>query len=278
MTGKEHPSGAAEGASSKLSVLLVEDAEGDAQILHEYVLSASARAQVELVHVRRWSDAVNMSMSLDAVLLDLNLPDSVGLDTIRRARERFTNLPIIVLTGTDDHDVASAALSSGAEDYVVKGSFHAGDALVRAITYAIERKRLENDLRQAREALEVRRARAHCNAETALTEGEDVEMGGVRRKVEALLHEYLELLAEFVTALRNERPRPRMRVRSMAQRLEMARAGARHVVGLHLMAMRRAAAHLLPADERELARDARLLLVELLGCTMDLYRGGERLS
>ena len=84
--------------------------------------------------------------AVDVVLLDLDLPDSAGLDTFHRARREAVAEPIIVISGFDDEDTAVEAVRAGAQDYVVKGRID-GAALTRVIRYAIERQRTEVQLR-----------------------------------------------------------------------------------------------------------------------------------
>src|SRR5690606_26442969 len=74
------------------------------------------------------------------------LPDSDGIDTFRRARQGAPHVPIVVLTGTSDANVAAGAVRHGAQDYLVKGST-SGEELHRAIRYAIERHASEAALR-----------------------------------------------------------------------------------------------------------------------------------
>ena len=78
------------------------------------------------------------------VLLDMGLPDSQGLDTVRAVCGRFPRLPVIVMTGTDDEALGLEALKYGAQDYLVKGQFD-DRTLKRVIRYAIERKDLLNE-------------------------------------------------------------------------------------------------------------------------------------
>ena len=87
---------------------------------------------------------------IDAVLLDLSLPDSQGLDTFIKTSSQAAQVPIIVLSGLDDEELAVKAVREGAQDYLVKGQVDA-NLLVRAMRYAIERKRVER--KRAREAL-----------------------------------------------------------------------------------------------------------------------------
>ena len=81
----------------------------------------------------------------DAVVIDLGLPDSTGLDTFDAARETRPSLPAIVMTGDDDEMLAIEAVRRGAQDYIVKGP-SSEHSVVRAIRYAMERKRLEEQL------------------------------------------------------------------------------------------------------------------------------------
>ena len=90
----------------------------------------------------------------DLILLDLGLPDSFGLDTFSKVYSHSPRVPIIVLTGLDDSDIALKAVSEGAQDYVVKGDF-SGRLLEKAIRYAIERQKLILKLQEALEKIKV---------------------------------------------------------------------------------------------------------------------------
>src|SRR5207249_1986187 len=112
------------------------------------LLAEVAGSRLELVPVetlgaalRRWPDG-----AFDAVLLDLSLPDSHGLETFRRMRAGAPQAPIILLTGLDDETLGMQSVQEGAQDYLVKGQV-TGQLLVRAIRYAIERKRAQDELR-----------------------------------------------------------------------------------------------------------------------------------
>ncbi len=80
-----------------------------------------------------------------AVLLDLGLPESVGLPTLKSLLEKSPDIPVVVMTGLDDSESAVAAMREGAQDYLVKGQFD-GQILLRAVRYAIERQKLRSDL------------------------------------------------------------------------------------------------------------------------------------
>ncbi len=89
---------------------------------------------------------------VDVVLLDLSLPDSRGLDTLKRVRGQSASVPIVVLSGHDDEGMALAALKLGAQDYLVKGTANA-QIVVRSIRYAMERKRADDELARERDLL-----------------------------------------------------------------------------------------------------------------------------
>ncbi len=135
-------------------LLLIEDNPGDAVLLRSMLLPED-RYQVEIVS--RLDDAVSAvsRQSYDVAFVDLSLPDSHGLATVEILRSAAPDLPIVVLTGGTDESVALAAVSSGAQDYLVKGQAQT-PMLTRAIRHAIDRKHAEISLRRAHDDLERR--------------------------------------------------------------------------------------------------------------------------
>jgi signal transduction histidine kinase len=125
------------------TVLLVEDNPGDARLLRE-MLNEHDTHNSELMHVACMSEAEKhlSEHAVDLILLDLGLPDARGLEAIRRARTAVPSVPLVVLTGSDDEALAAQALQEGAQDYLIKGQIECR-GLLRALRYAIERKRLE---------------------------------------------------------------------------------------------------------------------------------------
>lgn len=129
-----------------IQVLLVEDDPADASLLQE-IFHQPGMGSFTLTTRSRLSDALQAASqsSFDVVLLDLTLPDSVGLETVTTAVEHMRESPIVVLTGQDDEVVAMDAVRLGAQDCVIKGD--AGyDVLTRSLRYAIERKHTERQL------------------------------------------------------------------------------------------------------------------------------------
>jgi signal transduction histidine kinase len=127
-----------------IEILLIEDNPGDARLIKEF-LSETGRA-FELDWVDSLSKGLERLDGKDAILLDLTLPDSSGLDTFKKIHSEAPAHPIIVLTGNDDETLSSKALQEGAQDYLVKGQV-SGQILSRSIRYAIERKRIDEELK-----------------------------------------------------------------------------------------------------------------------------------
>ncbi|MBD2501556.1 hybrid sensor histidine kinase/response regulator [Anabaena azotica] len=149
-------------ADEIIKVILVEDNPGDAFLIQELIKEVNT-AKVELETVEKLSQAIKiladdtsggLSSPFDVMLLDLSLPDSQGLDTFVRANRETKAIPIIVLTGMDDENLALRAMQEGAQDYLVKGQV-TGDLLVRSMRYAIERQRIEEALRHSEERFRV---------------------------------------------------------------------------------------------------------------------------
>lgn len=139
-----------------LRVLLVEDNPGDARLVREMLAEISTE-HYETVPVGRLADALRFlsEQPFDAILLDLNLPDSYGLATLIKLRSVAPHVPVIVVSGLADEEMAIHALREGAYTYLVKGQMN-GYLLNRSIRYSIERERTEQiqQLKRAREYAE----------------------------------------------------------------------------------------------------------------------------
>jgi len=130
-----------------VNILLVEDNPSDVRLLQEALSEVNA-PRFAIVHAGRLSDVGKRleEGGIDVVLLDLTLPDSHGLGTLLRMQDQAPDVPIVVLTGTDDEALAMQAVQAGAQDYLVKGQVD-GSLLVRSVRYAIERHHQQEELR-----------------------------------------------------------------------------------------------------------------------------------
>src|SRR5262249_35244590 len=123
-----------------IRVLLVEDSPTDVFTLRQY-LSEIPTSKFQLEHADRLEKALAFlsSQAWDAVLLDLGLPDSQGIETLTRLHAQTPAVPVVVLTGLSDEGIGVRALQSGAQDYLVKNQVQ-GPLLGKAIRYAMERQ------------------------------------------------------------------------------------------------------------------------------------------
>jgi len=131
-----------------LRILLVEDNPGDVRLVKEMLAEGSKQLVFKIEQVDTLAAGIEKirKEKFDAVLLDLGLPDSKGLETFYSLHAVSPDLPIIVLTALHDEDAAIEAVRGGAQDYLIKGRLE-GELLTRGILYSIERKRSEGVLR-----------------------------------------------------------------------------------------------------------------------------------
>ncbi len=134
--------------NAKIKVLLIEDNLGDVKLIREYLKGT----EFEIDNTKTLSDGLQKleSGAYETVLLDLGLPDSKGLSTFSEVVDKAPNVPIVLLTGLDDEALALEAVRKGAQDYLVKDQVES-NLLVRALRYAIARKRSELELKRLSE-------------------------------------------------------------------------------------------------------------------------------
>ncbi|MDD5134723.1 MAG: response regulator [Phycisphaerae bacterium] len=152
----------------QVNVLIVDDDELDRKLVKLVLIKAAAQIRFNIETAQNMSEALAKlaEASFSIVLLDLNLPDSRGTETVKKVFEIAPDVPIVVLTGLDDEDAGLDAIRSGAEDYLVKGD-SLEYTLVRTIRYAIERKRTESSILEAKQDLEKINARLLKATKTA---------------------------------------------------------------------------------------------------------------
>ncbi len=140
----------------EIRVLLVEDNPGDVRLIQELLKEADGN-KFEFAHLPRLAELESRLQSFDAhiLLLDLGLPESQGLESLIKTKAIASHLPIVILTGLFGDELGVEAVANGAQDYLVKGRID-GPLLGRAIRYAIERRRVEHEIRKLNEELEER--------------------------------------------------------------------------------------------------------------------------
>jgi serine phosphatase RsbU (regulator of sigma subunit) len=136
-------------APGRTRVLLIEDDDGDALLVEELLAGADVADSVG--RARSLSEGRQLLAGVTCVLLDLELPDSHGLNGVRWLAEHAPTVAVVVLTGLADEHLGEEAVRSGAQDYLVKGQVD-GSQLRRVIRYAVERRRSEEIQRQLQAA------------------------------------------------------------------------------------------------------------------------------
>ena len=141
--------------SAAKRLLLVEDNPGDARLFRE-MLNGQSSCNAALTCVDSMSAAEKhlAEHTVDIILLDLELPDTQGLESVRRAHAAASRVPLVVLTGRDDESLSAQALREGAQDYLIKGQIETR-GLLRALRYAAERKTMEEALFVEKERAQV---------------------------------------------------------------------------------------------------------------------------
>lgn len=134
-----------------VAILLVEDDRTEAGLIRAEI-SRFARMRADVDHASRLAAAVDRlaERPYDIVLLDLNLPDGGGVESLQRVRAAAPNVPVVILTNLEDEEAAIATLSQGAQDYLIKRHITA-ELLRRSIRYAVARQEAEASLRASEE-------------------------------------------------------------------------------------------------------------------------------
>ena len=137
------------------TILLVEDNPGDARLLREMLNEQESEPlEMILVDCVREAEKKLAEHVVDIILLDLGLPDAQGLEAVRRVHAAALRIPLVVLTGLDDEQLAAQTLQQGAQDYLIKGQIEPR-GLRRALRYAVERNIMDEALFAEKERAQV---------------------------------------------------------------------------------------------------------------------------
>ena len=135
-------------SSDTTVVLVIEDNQGDLELIRQ-MFAELKNASYGLQWAKKLKPALQFlsKNSVDVILADLDLPDSKGLDTVEKVLVHAPGIPVVVITGNQDEELACRAVDKGAQDYLVKGDLDAR-LLGRSIRYAIQRQEMRMELRK----------------------------------------------------------------------------------------------------------------------------------
>ena len=272
-----------EAAAERVRILLVEDNPGDAVLLTE-LLAEVGKNSFDVIRESTLEAALQRLKNEEfaAVILDLALPDSSGMETVDRTHNQVsaTRVPIIVLTGVTDESEGITAVQHGAQDFLVKNDLQASK-LIHSVQYAIERHRArqkqEDDEALEHHEREVESLESISSTSTTLVTARAYGMDRLKEaspdSFAALVEQYKQLieLAIEQRAFKVDR-KTTQDLRVMAQRLGFMRAHPRDVVDIHVAAMRKEAVGAKLRRHYVLAEESRMLLTELMGYLASYYR------
>ena len=242
-----------------VNVLLVEDNEADRILIREFL---SDRPEFSIIETPTLEDARSglSNDPIDVVLLDLGLPDAMGIEGLRKILKCPAPPPIIVLTGSEEYETTIDTLRGGAHDYLTKAEI-GRNTVATAIDFTLERRRLEADIDEALAATE-----APAGDRTPLQTRE-------ARHFARLMIQYMDILDRRIDALLyGTDPLDRADVNAIAEQLARLRASAADAVEIHHLALKQAPSRSAPQRARALTRASRSLLIDVLRLLLDKYR------
>lgn len=255
-----------------VTVLLVEDSPSDAELIKEGV-SAEDGFVVSIATCLKDALAdMDRRGTPDAILLDLGLPDSQGLDTLRAVTRQADKVPIIVLTGRKDKELGIEAVRIGADDYLHKGTDPSGlgELVRRAISYAIERRALQAKLA----ASEVHRRARREMAELEKLDSTARPEGALRDRTPG---KFLELVDRYGNILAKAVDMPDTGVQGdlleVGRELGALGAGPKDVVDIHRAALQGQMSDGDADRTSALVNEGHLTSIGLMGMLVEYYRG-----
>ncbi|MBF0399917.1 MAG: response regulator [Magnetococcales bacterium] len=282
MAWEEEPKGGC------IRILVLEDDDAFSSLLEEWLSDLAviaphlAVSTLQVVVCARLADALDALRAgrFDILLVDLNLPDSQGMETFDRLFADSSELPVIVLSAMVDESLAIQAVRRGAQDYLVKGRLD-GELLIRSIRYAIERSLLQQKLlRSSEDERHIRERRAldrFLSQGFSAVSSRMLGQRSLKQGVPELFDEHVSLFAQSLERAVEARthkssydPSPEMK--EMANGLGFLKCGPRDVVDIYLDAVDAKSIVAYPKKRQVYGEEGRLLALELMGYLVSYYR------
>lgn len=272
-------------ADNLIRTLHLEDNPADARLVKEIFADAVSRAGSApwaLSQVTQLSQALDAlgAERFDIVLADLSLPDAQGMDSIKRIRHAAPQTAIVVMSGLADETLAMQAVQEGAQDYLFKNEV-TGSLLLRAVRYAVERQRLQEELAQARQREQQQHeleslGRLSGPTSTAVT-ARLFDMVPLPKAVPERFDEWVRRYGDLMDqALEQRAFKVQYNIgeglRALAEELGFLKAGPRDVVEIHVRALNQKTREVAHARVLACTEEGRLMVLELMGYLADYYR------
>lgn len=265
----------------KLSVLLVEDNPGDAHLIR-HMLVQHPQGRFVLAHEETLSASLKRLLDggIDVVLLDLSLPDCEGLDTFLKTHACAPATPVVVLTGTDNEDLATQAMREGAQDYLLKGQVDS-HLLTRSIRYAVERQHLLTALEKERQEKQQEKEMHFFERLSALRQSvvtsRHFGIAPLRENVPETFQQLVQRYGNLMDWALEQRSfkvdrKISEELRAMAEQLGFLKAGPRDVVEIHSTSLKNKTTGAVPQKAQAYVEEARLMILELMGYLAAHYR------
>lgn len=265
----------------RLRILLVEDNATEVLLVQESSRDLPGMT-LDFRHTERLSSAIEIldEERFDAVLLDLGLPDSTGLDTFLRLRQAVRDVPVLVLTSLRDESVGEEAVQQGAQDFLVKSELPPF-LLARSIRYAIERVEWQRTVEVVKQRESHERELRAIDAVCVLSGTEEsVRRHSGQMLQQAVPDEFAKLVARYFRILElsfgrrlyKGEPETVAELRTFADDLGILYASARDVVEIHSTALRRKLKDLPAPKTQAFVEESRFAMLQLMGYLLGYYR------
>ncbi|MBL8021675.1 MAG: response regulator [Leptospirales bacterium] len=260
-----------------ISVLLVEDNPVDVLLLQE-AFNDLPETNLQIDQTDHLTKALELleTKNFDAVLLDLGLPDSQGLDTFVKLHSKHSHVPILVLTALEDEEVGLQIVRTGAQDFIVKGKIHPL-SLSRSLRFAVERAERESRVQVDRE-LEMGDVESLAASPEAVTSTQLFSAGPLRLthpdQFERIVERYAAMILTSLD-LRNENRHPTYEpLQPLATVLGRIRCSSTDLIEIHTAALKTIMEGQSSARAQAIMAQGRLMILQLMGNLANFYRVG----
>lgn len=262
-----------------LHLLLVEDNPADADLLQE-MCNEIPEGIPTFMHVESLADA-RQALSFgqfDLILLDHNLPDSNGLQSINEMVTLAGAIPVVMISEIDDEQLAMSCINSGVQDYICKKELSV-TMLRRTLGYAITRLR-EARIRELQATLaQLSRLSTDANVTSKVTRSL-VGFKSLKEREPPLFdyvcQSYRGLFKPYLRQLLVKAPKPTVLMSDIVSQLGASGAGPKDLIDVHMAALEWSINDLPDVQARAYAVDGRLLCLEMMGLLTDYFRLGSR--